>query len=84
MNEKQIESILREWGQEHGYELTELLFKHRKRELMKKPNPGSKEAIAKGCTCAVSDNHGGKGFPTGDGDVAFWISGDCPLHAVAE
>lgn len=45
------------------------------------PNPGSREATDKGCTCAVIDNHHGKGFQTRDG-VQFWISGDCPVHAL--
>lgn len=41
----------------------------------KPPNPGSDEAIAKGCTCPVLDNnHGNK-----DGD-AFWIDLKCPIH----
>jgi hypothetical protein len=42
------------------------------------PNPGSKEAEELGCTCPIIDNHFGKGLPTGD----FWISEDCPLHAL--
>lgn len=47
----------------------------------KKPNPGSQEAAEQGCTCPVMDNHGGKGFrQTAEGDLLFWISGDCPLH----
>lgn len=45
---------------------------------MSKPNPGSKEAIAQSCTCAVMDNHYGKGFGK---PPMFWISDDCPLHA---
>jgi|WetSurMetagenome_2_1015567.scaffolds.fasta_scaffold00223_29 hypothetical protein len=42
------------------------------------PNPGSGEAVAKGCTCPVLDNAHGKG--TLWGDDTFWINGDCPLH----
>lgn len=46
-----------------------------------RPNPGSKEAIELGCTCPVYDNCHGVGFPWGETDPAFWISGDCPLHS---
>jgi hypothetical protein len=45
------------------------------------PNPGSQAAIAKGCTCAVMDNHYGKGQPMPDGSRQFWMSDDCPVHA---
>ena len=38
------------------------------------PNPGSDEAIAKGCTCPVLDNGHGKGY-------FQVIRADCPLHA---
>ena len=45
-----------------------------------KPNPGSDEAVKQGCTCPVLDN------ARGDqrlGDTrGFWISEDCPLHAI--
>ena len=55
------------------------------------PNPGSSEAVTKLCTCALSDNHYGLGFPMGevightiDGISirrnVFWINGDCPIH----
>jgi hypothetical protein len=44
------------------------------------PNPGSDEAIGRGCTCPMIDNHYGNGMPYRDGP-RFWISGDCPLHA---
>ena len=44
------------------------------------PNPGSDEAVWRGCTCAVMDNHYGRGVRMRDGSVNFWISGDCPLH----
>lgn len=43
------------------------------------PTPGSDAAVARGCTCAVWDNHHGAGFPYG-GETCFWISADCPLH----
>ena len=41
-------------------------------------NPGSKEAVDRGCTCPVIDNHNGKGL----GNGMFWISAECPLHGV--
>jgi len=43
------------------------------------PNPGSKEALAQGCTCAVIDNHYGNGIPYPSGP-AFWITAGCPIH----
>lgn len=45
---------------------------------MKKPNPGSKEAVKRGCTCAQLDNNYGKGA-RGKPNL-FWVSADCPLH----
>lgn len=46
----------------------------------RRPNPGSAEAVAAGCTCAVIDNHRGRGIPTKDGPT-FWITEGCPVHA---
>jgi hypothetical protein len=43
------------------------------------PSPGSKEALAKGCTCPVMDNHHGAGF-TYDNATCFYLDDDCPLH----
>lgn len=43
--------------------------------MSNKPNPGSKEARALGCTCPVIDNHHGHGA-----DGYFWVSENCPLH----
>jgi len=43
----------------------------------KKPNPGSDEAIEKGCTCPVIDNEHGKGYLA---KGVFIIRMDCPLH----
>jgi hypothetical protein len=41
------------------------------------PNPGSAEALAMGCWCAVLDNNHGKHTPwTGH----WWITDGCPLH----
>ena len=45
---------------------------------MNKPNPGSKEAIAAGCTCPVLDNAHGKGYMGVKGVFAF--SSNCKLH----
>ncbi len=44
------------------------------------PNPGSDEAISKGCKCAVIDNHYGKGFLNGKGERLFWMTQGCPVH----
>ena len=46
----------------------------------RRPNPGSAEAVAAGCICAVIDNHRGRGIPTKDGPT-FWITEGCPVHA---
>ena len=41
-------------------------------------NPGSPEAVAKGCTCPELDNaHGMRQ------DGRFWISQGCPIHGDA-
>ncbi len=45
-----------------------------------KPNPGSDEAIKKGCSCPILDN--GRGDQRLGDTRGFWIDGDCPLHAV--
>lgn len=42
-------------------------------------NPGSVEAVKKGCTCPVMDNCNGKGFIV-NGEQQFWINHECPLH----
>ena len=44
------------------------------------PNPGSPEAIAKGCTCPVIDNGYGKGRGGNGECLGWWIAGDCPIH----
>ena len=55
--------------------------------LVNNPTPGSPEAGKLGCTCAVLDNHYGKGFPWPSADnprkdgMSFWVTGGCPLHA---
>ena len=43
------------------------------------PNPGSKEAIALGCTCLAVDNFYGRGWMGNPGYFAYNI--DCPVHA---
>lgn len=40
-------------------------------------NPGSDEALDKGCLCPVLDNGHGK-----KRDGLFWMNIDCPLHGV--
>jgi len=42
------------------------------------PNPGSDEARALGCICAVLDNNHGKWAPWGDN--GWWITQGCPVH----
>jgi hypothetical protein len=49
------------------------------------PNPGSDEAVAKGCTCPVFDNARGKGLMGGakdprTGETLFVFNAACPLH----
>jgi len=47
-------------------------------------NPGSPEAIKKGCMCPEMDNRYGLG--TGrfdDYGQTFWINEACPLHGIA-
>jgi hypothetical protein len=43
------------------------------------PNPGSEEARAAGCWCAILDNNHGKFAPDPDG--SWWITQGCPVHA---
>ena len=46
----------------------------------KKPlNPGSREAIRKGCTCSAEDNCEGAGAYA-DGERAWWYSAECKIH----
>lgn len=51
---------------------------------METPNPGSDEAAAQGCICAVMDNHHGAGFGSDPDKPQFWITGGCPIHAPLE
>lgn len=43
------------------------------------PNPGSWEAVEKGCTCPTTDNNYGRGVDMGDGPM-FWYTASCPVH----
>lgn len=47
---------------------------------MSQPNPGSDDAVAKGCTCPVLDNGRGRGAYQIDGKWVFWTNAQCPLH----
>jgi hypothetical protein len=48
--------------------------------VSERPNPGSDEAYAQGCTCPRLDNNCGEGMPY-DLTTLFYICADCPLHA---
>jgi hypothetical protein len=46
------------------------------------PNPGSEEAIRRGCKCAIMDNNHGKWAPYPP--FGWWVTEGCPLHAPFE
>jgi len=50
----------------------------------REPNPGSREAIATGCTCPVIDNGHGRGYMGGakdkNGETIFVYTVGCPVH----
>ena len=46
------------------------------------PNPGSPEAVAQGCKCAVIDNAHGRGYRGQQG--VFVMTASCPLHGRKE
>ena len=48
---------------------------------IKKPNPGTKEAIKLGCHCPVMDNNYGRGYYE-DGKTFVYIEG-CKVHGQA-
>jgi hypothetical protein len=56
-----------------GYQRVQMTHDRFLEEL---PNPGSDEAVDRGCKCAQIDNCYGKGFDGGK----FWINGACLLH----
>jgi len=47
------------------------------REMKPIPNPGSNDAVRRGCTCPILDNSKGWGYFKKD---SFWITQNCPLH----
>jgi hypothetical protein len=46
------------------------------------PNPGTTEAIERGCLCPVIDNHHGRGWKGVEG-VFVYTSG-CPVHPMEQ
>ena len=53
--------------------------------------PGSKDALAAGCTCPVLDNRHGLGIPWPRTDgldpethPSHWINENCPLHGAGQ
>ncbi len=51
--------------------------------MVNAPNPGSREALRRGCTCPVEVNLHGQGVRTGD-TVRFYRNQECPLHGKAK
>jgi len=55
---------------------------------MNAPNPGSDEAIARGCRCSAEDNKRGEGYTVLRGDdvpddlrgTVYVVHPNCPLH----
>lgn len=43
------------------------------------PNPGSPDAVRRGCTCPIEDNQHGLGSDPAFGD-GFEVAVNCPLH----
>ena len=43
------------------------------------PNPGSVEALKKGCQCPIVDNCHGRGISI-KGEVVFWVNDNCSVH----
>ncbi len=44
------------------------------------PDPGSNEAVSRGCTCPILDNAHGEGWLVGSGEIVYFISQGCPIH----
>ncbi|GEB79738.1 hypothetical protein DDE01_11530 [Desulfovibrio desulfuricans] len=55
---------------------------------MSAPNPGSEEAVSRGCTCPVMDNSYGRGYMGGvkdaSGNTVFVVNEECPVHGQEE
>jgi len=43
-------------------------------------NPGSLEAVGRGCLCPEIDNRHGRGWPGENGKPVFYLSDQCPMH----
>ena len=48
------------------------------------PRPGSPDAVQRGCTCPVLDNHHGAGMGSDGERYGWWQDSACPLHGVKE
>lgn len=48
------------------------------------PDPGSDEAMAQGCRCAVLDNAHGLGRGCDGEQFGWWVTEGCPLHDARE
>lgn len=49
------------------------------------PNPGSAEAMEKGCACPVLDNARGRGaWGTSGNGAVFCVTHGCPLHGTTQ
>ncbi len=48
------------------------------------PNPGSDEAIERGCCCSANKNRNGRGACYGPDGPEFEVAAECPLHREEE
>jgi len=55
-----------------------------KQPTVNSPLPGSDEAIAAGCSCAIMDNHHGAGAYEVNGRPVYWVSGSCAIHGTGK
>jgi hypothetical protein len=46
------------------------------------PNPGSDEAIARGCICPVLSNAHGRGVLRAGPEPEFTVDGGCQIHGI--
>lgn len=67
---------LQQKAEDEGVDVFDILAMEQ--EDTKAPNPGSDEAVEKGCTCPVLDN--GRGDEKLGNTRGFWITENCPLH----